>query len=209
MSPEQALFVQEYTVDLNAPAAARRAGYSFPQSGDGFYVYFLIDPRTKAVFYVGKGTKGRISQHVSQVKANYPVSNPIKTSQIEDILSSGHSVQEEFFANNLQEADAFRIESALISELKESGLTNIHGGTIPREDVVQAKARHSLSKLLPYDVWMERLSDEKKGLIEKVFGSCREHYDKVKNQLEDFADLSRNPELKKMVQNNWWVSYGE
>jgi hypothetical protein len=209
LTPKQEMFVKEYLVDLNASAAAKRAGYSFPPSGDGYYVYFLIDPRTQAIFYVGKGTKGRISQHVHQVKANYPVANPIKTSQIEDILSSGNSVQENFFIDKLGEADAFRIEARLISEFKESGLTNIHGGTIPNEDIVQAKAHHSLSRLLPYDVWVRSLSDEKKEVIERVFGSCREVYDKFKNQLEDLADLSRNPTLKKMVQNNWWVSYGE
>ena len=47
LTPKQQRFVEEYLTDLNATQAAVRAGINLldVSSVEGFYVYFLIDPR--------------------------------------------------------------------------------------------------------------------------------------------------------------------
>ncbi len=77
-----------------------------------YYVYGLIDPRTKQPFYIGKGKGNRVFEHVLGAIKGGPKSEKIDT--INDILTSGHSVQHVIIRHGLTEDEAFKLESSLI-----------------------------------------------------------------------------------------------
>jgi hypothetical protein len=97
----------------------------------GFYVYRLIDPRDGATFYIGKGRRNRVFEHVRETlkfsdgeEEEDAVSAKIKT--IREIKNSGlepiHIIQR----HGLSEEEAFVVEATLIDATP--GLTNIASG---------------------------------------------------------------------------------
>ncbi|MFA5152778.1 MAG: GIY-YIG nuclease family protein [Clostridia bacterium] len=95
-----------------------------------FYVYQLIDPRTKEVFYIGKGKNERMFNHVRDVKRGIGIKkNPHKYYKIKQILDSGFS---DIFYNIIftseNEQECFDKEIALIKEYGKDKLTNITDG---------------------------------------------------------------------------------
>lgn len=95
-----------------------------------WYVYELIDPRTEAVFYVGKGSGRRMYAHVADARAGIQSS---KCDLIRDIEACGlevrHSVAKEFAV----EAHAYAFEKKRIAKIGLHNLTNIAaGGGTPR-----------------------------------------------------------------------------
>lgn len=120
------------------------------------YVYVLIDPRDKEVFYVGKGQRNRLAHHVleanrkllseSNVKCanqDNSVDNDEEESQgagenekvrrIQAIHDQGHQVTQLVIARFTTEAEAFAVESVLIhwvyGRLESGGkLTNVQSG---------------------------------------------------------------------------------
>lgn len=77
-----------------------------------YYVYGLIDPRTKQPFYIGKGKGNRVFQHILGAIKGEPNSDKIDT--INDIRTSGHAVQHVIIRHGLTEDEAFKLESSLI-----------------------------------------------------------------------------------------------
>lgn len=115
----------------------QNSGYnSFPQEVFDkirFYVYELIDPRTGQVFYVGKGEKNRVFDHVKCVtKGNTLFSSDqdddvnLKIKQIKEILCAGLQVIYIIVRWGLDDETALEVEAALIDVIP--GLTNIQNG---------------------------------------------------------------------------------
>lgn len=92
----------------------------------GYYVYFLKDPVTGEVFYIGKGTGNRIFAHLNAALALPDASD--KLERIRNILSQGNEVSHWIVRHGLTEKEAFEVESALIDFVGLGGLTNLVQG---------------------------------------------------------------------------------
>ena len=58
----------------------------------GFYVYLLVDPRNRVVFYVGKGTGNRCFAHLDEARKSQTdtVGDYAKLARIREIESGEH-----------------------------------------------------------------------------------------------------------------------
>lgn len=95
-----------------------------------YYVYGLIDPRTKQIFYIGKGTKNRVFEHEKE-SLGTPNSEKLKLKTIADIKDAGLEVEKIIINSNLTEEEAFAAEASLINAsnyVSDAGLTNIVAG---------------------------------------------------------------------------------
>lgn len=84
-----------------------------------YYVYLLIDPRTRRPFYVGKGYRRRVLDHFAsqQRSRKARIINSLNRQKLTpsiDILTHGLS----------DESMAYRVESAVIDVLSRDGLAN-------------------------------------------------------------------------------------
>jgi hypothetical protein len=91
-----------------------------------FYVYFLQDPRTSKVFYVGKGVENRVFDHVNCLIDNNDITE--KLDQIREIRNAGLDVKHFILRHGLTEQTAFEIEASLIDYIGMDNLLNIQGG---------------------------------------------------------------------------------
>lgn len=95
-----------------------------------YYVYALIDPRNKQIFYIGKGTKNRIFEHEKESKYS-PESKKLKLKTISEIKDAGFKVEKIIINSKLTEKEAFAAEASLINAfnyVSDAGLTNIVAG---------------------------------------------------------------------------------
>lgn len=96
----------------------------------GYYVYALIDPRTKKVFYVGKGKGNRIYAHV-EASELVDVKEIEKIKTIREIRASGKDVKHVVVRHGLTESEAFAVEAAIIDYIQgvqKYNLTNLQDG---------------------------------------------------------------------------------
>lgn len=98
----------------------------------GYYVYALVDPRNSKIFYIGKGKENRIFQHAeAALLDNTP---DLKLDTIRSIISEGKKVAHYILRHNLEEQEAYLIESTLIDMLTysrfnhDNQLTNLIAG---------------------------------------------------------------------------------
>ncbi len=95
-----------------------------------YYVYGLIDPRNRKIFYIGKGTGNRVFEHELESQEN-PESEKLKLKRIAEIKAAGLEVEKVIINCNLTEAEAFAAEAVLINAfnyVKDTRLTNIVAG---------------------------------------------------------------------------------
>lgn len=92
----------------------------------GYYVYFLIDPETQQVFYIGKGIGNRVFAHVAGAISNATAGE--KLERIRMIHAKGLAVEHVIHRHGLTEKEAFEVEAALIDYVGIEALTNqVHG----------------------------------------------------------------------------------
>lgn len=181
MNAKQEAFVREYLIDLSVAEAADRAEYEWPTSASRFYVYFLID--ADEIFYVGKGKGKRIKQH----RARNQSCNHVKAARVEAAIQAGQYV-EKVFADDLSEADALRLERAIIRELRESGLTNISSGMVHPLESQIARIDDCLARFRPFDDWCRVAPDYAYDFALKYHGSLRAAYDHMRAMFTELRD---------------------
>lgn len=97
-----------------------------------YYVYALVDPRDNKIFYIGKGSANRVYEHAEAAINSDNENN--KLDKIREIINQGKKVQYYILRHNLNENEAYMLESAIIDFLSypafntESILTNIVSG---------------------------------------------------------------------------------
>lgn len=100
----------------------------------GYYVYLLQDPRNNEVFYVGKGSRNRVFQHVRHAQGLGDIEvrdTPERIRRILEIIQDGHQIQHIIIRHGLTELEAFHVEAAIIDLIDLIGghnLTNLQLG---------------------------------------------------------------------------------
>lgn len=98
-----------------------------------YYVYALVDPRNRKIFYIGKGQGSRVYNHTTEALDNENKATA-KLDLIREIRKSGQDVIQYVIRTYLTEKEAFFLESALIDVLNfkdfnlNVGLLNIVSG---------------------------------------------------------------------------------
>jgi uncharacterized protein len=91
-----------------------------------YYVYFLQDPITEEVFYVGKGTGNRVFDHLDCAIESEDGNE--KLDRIRAIINSENRVKHFILRHGLSEEMAFEVESALIDFVGMKNLSNLQSG---------------------------------------------------------------------------------
>lgn len=196
LTAKQEAFAQAYRGSKNFALAASKTGSEYSK-GRGYYVYFLVDPRSQEIFYVGKGKGCRISDHVKQaIKGN--ISNAEKHKRITEVLSAGQNVQEFVFCHYELERDAFDCEKAFIEAFRHFGLTNIANGVVTNDEKISEEAKFLLTQLVPESWFHSHGKPEMREAINSVFGSFRAYDTFVKGVLSKLiapSILDKNREV--------------
>lgn len=90
-----------------------------------YYVYELIDPRSDAVFYVGKGKKDRRNQHLRDARQGILGR---KCDLIREILAAGLEPSSRVIKRFSDESLAYEFEKRRIAEIGLENLTNLDAG---------------------------------------------------------------------------------
>lgn len=141
-------------------------------NGYRFYVYTLTD--NTGVFYIGKGTKGRLFNHAALLETD---SNKAKQAR----LRAANDVRYDVIAYFNDEGSAYRHEASLIRDTK--GLTNIAlGDWVAPIERARMQARDLLTRLIPFKQWVPNPAA---AVFQKITGavSLREQYNSVKAEI--------------------------
>ncbi len=120
----------------------------------GYYVYALRDPRTREVFYIGKGIGERVFSHQRDADDS-AATQGAKLGRISAIRSAGEQVEHLFLRVGIEdEATAFLVEQAVIDGYAATGiqLTNLVKGHHAHElglSTVEAAVAARISEPMP------------------------------------------------------------
>lgn len=95
----------------------------------GYYVYLLVDPRDKSIFYVGKGRGNRVFQHEIEAGVDdddHYMCNEKKIQKIREIQDVGLEVERYLLRYGLDEKEAYTLESAVIDLLSSDKFVGHH-----------------------------------------------------------------------------------
>lgn len=91
-----------------------------------YYVYYLQDPVTDRIFYVGKGKGNRVFQHVNEAFVTTRKSDKLET--IREIKNRGDKVKSMILRHGLTEESAFEVEASIIDFVGINNLSNLQSG---------------------------------------------------------------------------------
>jgi len=118
-----------------------------------YYVYELVDPRSGAVFYVGKGSRSRIDQHEKEARKGR---QSRKCDAIRAIESSGLSILKRKVAHFADEQGALDHEADLIGEYGLANLTNVALGGGRAGQQATLYSDRALTKVVSQFIWHTR-----------------------------------------------------
>lgn len=121
-------FLCAYKSCHNVDMAQKETGFAmqseYPKAG--FYVYALVDPANKEIFYIGKGIAGRVLKHEERTRRGV-LQNKAKVERIQKIFANGQDAEKRILFCGVNEDVVLTMESLCINELQNHGITNIVG----------------------------------------------------------------------------------
>lgn len=156
----------------------------------GPYCYALVDPADGRPFYIGKGRRARMYQHVKE--ATHGKAGP-KCDRIRWVLAAGRQIEYKVLGEYETDAEALVAERGHIAA--HEGLTNLtaggEGGSIDPKVRMSNHAARLLAKMMPLDHWLLHGQPDAVGrAMIKMAGCPIEAYNQVRNALEEQV---RNP----------------
>lgn len=166
-----------------------------------YYVYALVNPDDKTIFYIGKGNKNRVFSHEFESTTEQNGLQSEKISIINSIKEKKLEVEKYIISFGLSETEAFHVENALINFMKiidetkisVSKLANIVSGH--RSD----KQKLSLQTFGRVEILQSSLSPEPVD-VNQLRG-YKIMFVKIK-PTEDLIDSSKNLSPEKMYDPN-------
>jgi len=163
------------------------------------YVYGLVDPRTGAVFYVGKGTGTRWMQHEPGAKRGNP--GP-KNDRIREILDEGLRVECSVLGEFNTEEEAYSAEKEEIAK-RTGTLTNQNRGGAglfcgDAYSFMRARAIRTWRAFPDFDQWSASLGKDYADFAVKRDGSLLSFYRRLRASILSEA-LSPSPNVARFT----------
>ncbi len=175
-----------------------------------YYVYFLIDPITGKPFYVGKGCKKRMYEHVNNAQRDrIPNGSNIELrNKIKKILSERNVKYKKVFETD-NETKAYNKEKELIAEIGLENLCNLtsggEGGGIPNDETRRkiseaqiGKKNHRYGKKLSKET-KKKMSESLRSENHPMFG--KHHTSETKIKMSKALSCENNPMFGRIHSN--------
>ena len=159
-------FLQEYEFCLNIDEAQNKSGYflsNFDKTIQDYYVYCLVNPLNKNIFYIGKGKGKRAFQHYQEYTKGICTNN-FKYNEIESFAKYNYAPIIKIIANNLLEEDAYKLETKLIKRFYKS-ITNISQNE-NSPNLLKREIRKIYNSMPSYKEWITGIYYNKPFLFE-------------------------------------------